>query len=178
MSIICAIVNKLAKMVENHVGVAHLLINRKRFEGWMQVEVVRLLSEAGIEEINVESINRSGTGYYDISYRDKAGNLWAIELKVLTNKNLSWDPMQSTPGPMDRVYADADNMNSDDKVDHKILMFLAYPVVNNSARWLEKLKGLNARGYSEICQREFIVDFRKRSISGVIYVFIKQTNHI
>lgn len=177
MSIICAIVNKLAKMVENHVGVAHLLINRKRFEGWMQVEVVRLLSEAGIEEITVESINRSGTGYYDISYRDKAGNLWAVELKVLTNKNLSWDPMQSTPGPMDRVYADADNMNSDDKVDHKILMFLAYPVVNNSARWLEKLKGLNARGYSEICKRDFSLEFRKRHIFGVLYAYSNQPKH-
>ncbi len=172
-----AIVNNLAKLVEDHAGVAHLLFNKKRFEGWIQVEVVRLMSEMGIKEIHLENTNHSGTGYYDISFYDKSMHRWAIELKVLTNNNLSWDPLDSTPGPMKRVYEDADNLNLDVNVNHKVLLFLAYPVSNKSTRWLTKLQGLNARGYREICQREFIVNFSNRRIIGLIYAFANQINH-
>lgn len=177
MKKICNIVDKLARLVENHVGVAHLLMNRKRFEGWMQVEVVRLLSEAGIQDINVENINRSGAGYYDISYHDKAGNLWAIELKVLTNNNPSWDPLKSTPGPMQRVYEDADNLNLDANVDHKVVLFVAYPVSHDYVYWQAKLRELTAKGFFELCHREFSLEFREHRIYGVLYAYSNQAKH-
>ena len=149
------IFNFLKPKLENNNGLAIFAKERAKFEGWLKVELIEILSNY-FNNIAPEN-NR-----IDITFKD-----WAIELKTV-NTNIRYPNVINKHRPItmniDGVISDIDNLKSSNYINKGIL-FIVFPIQHNNTNWQIHL----GRIKNKLSKIEFIQFHFSNEIPGVIY---------
>ena len=147
--------SKLKPVLEENKGLAIFARERAKFEGWLKVELVKILSNY-FDNIIPEK-NR-----IDITFED-----WAIELKTI-NTNIRYKNVINKHRPItmniDGVVSDIINLKLVNYTN-KGIIFIAFPIEHNNPNWqlhLNKIK-------NKLIKLEYM-EFRfSNKIPGVVY---------
>lgn len=162
---------ELSKIMKAHKGIEKHVALHKQFEGWMQVELVRLLEESGlINSLQVEyNVSKSIEENYVDVYFKSDNESWAVELKVLkTNSITANDSMQFTPTNLTWVINDGIRLNETD-IQMKVLLFFVYPTCDQNTYWQKRLKDLN-HGYK--LHGKYPIKWHDIDIEGILYLYV------
>jgi len=147
--------NELKPRLESNKGLAIFAKERAKFEGWLKVELIEILSNY-FDDITPEN-NR-----IDITFED-----WAIELKTV-NTNIRYKNVINKQRPItkniDGVISDIMNLKSAN-CTNKGIIFIAFPMEHSNPNWqlhLNKIK-------NKLNKLEHIEFHFSNAIPGVIY---------
>lgn len=147
--------NELKPKLENNNGLAIFAKERAKFEGWLKVELIEILSNY-FDSIIPEN-NR-----IDITFEN-----WAIELKTV-NTNIRYPNVINKHRPItmniDGVISDINNLKSCNYIKKGIL-FIAFPIEHNNTNWQVHLNKIK----NNLTKIEFIQFQFSNEIPGVIY---------
>lgn len=150
------IFSELKGKLENNNGLAIFAKERSKFEGWLKVELIEILSSY-FNKIVPES------GRVDIVCDD-----WAIELKTV-NTNIRYPNVKNKHRPItmniNGVINDINNLKSSNYIKKGIL-FIAFPIEHYNSNWQIHLNKIN--NYLE--KMEFVQFQFSNNIPGFIYL--------
>lgn len=147
--------NKLKPKLEKNSGLAIFAKERAKFEGWLKVEMIEILSNY-FNNIVPEN-NR-----IDITFEE-----WAIELKTI-NTNIRYPNVKNKHRPItknvEEVISDINNLKSSSFL-RKGIIFIVFPIEHNNINWQVHLNKIK----NNLNKIEFIQFCFSNEIPGVIY---------
>lgn len=147
--------NELKPALERNKGLVIFAKERAKFEGWLKVELVEILSNY-FNSITPEN-NR-----IDIVFED-----WAIELKTI-NTNIKYSNVKNKHRPITKninsIIRDINKLKSC-SYRNKGILFVVFPIEHNNKRWQMHL----GRIKKNLEKVEFVQFQFANRIPGVIY---------
>lgn len=155
------IFNELKPKLESNKGLAIFARQKAKFEGWLKVELVEILSNY-FYDISPEN-NR-----IDITFKDKVNKDWAIELKTI-NTNMRYENVIGKIRPTTLNIKDAIHDIEKLKLTtyvNKVILFIAFPAENKNQKWQMHLNKIK----NKLKQIEYMEFYFSNKIPGVIYL--------
>lgn len=126
------ITDQLVPKLESHRGLAVFARKRSKFEGWLKVELVSLLSEH-FQDVAPEKDR------FDLTFDD-----WAVELKT-TNTNYRFPNVENRSRPftlnVQGVLLDILKLRQS-SVKNKAVLFISFPARHENPNWQKKLRNI------------------------------------
>ncbi len=135
----------------NRYLIAHLISERKRFEGWLQIEILNhLLSEGSL--IKIEKPYPEGNTRCDF-WKDEGAEVesW-VELKLCVTNYCSNFTTNLSPRPItnqvDQIIMDIEKLNQISKTHNGAVIVIAYPLPKTCSEYMPWKKHLSRIGSS------------------------------
>jgi hypothetical protein len=129
-------------------GLYFFLVERKKFEGWLKVELCNILYckfDKIIPEYHIKKKEKSLIDLVGIKDNEKI----AIELKVIPT-NYSHEGLEkktkAITNDVESILDDIKKLREEQEFTKKLILFIAYPISDNIKYWnshLEKIKNKN-----------------------------------
>lgn len=148
---------EVIRIIEIHEGLAIFCRNRAKFEGWFKVELLNQL----------EHLEPSP----EIDRHDIVFDNCAIELKTV-NTSYRYDSAIPKTRPITKniegIINDINKLSDDINYEHKVVIFIAFPVEHEKNEWKRHLKIIRNRVTNTIPNKfEF-----KNKLPGVLYICV------
>ena len=112
--------------ITNNLGLNHFITNRSKFEGWLKVETIEILSKY------------SNDIYPEKNRIDVVLENWAIELKT-SNTNYRYEGVINKSRPTTKniksIIKDIDDLKSNNNYENKAVLFIIFPLTLNKTGW-------------------------------------------
>ena len=149
----------LARCISEHEGLEVFAVERAKFEGWVKVELVRILRRY-FEEVIPE-----GEGI------DVVAGDWAIEIKTV-NTNYAHPLVKKKHRPITknikRILKDIEKLRKNTKFKNKAILFIVFPLPEDSLDkwWLKHLSKIRGK-LRDLVSHKFTF---RNNVPGIIYL--------
>lgn len=147
---------EIPNKIQYHSGLSYFVKNRSKFEGWLKVEIVDILSKYS-NEIYPEKDR------IDIVFED-----WAIELKT-SNTNYRYEGVVNKTRPITRniesIIKDIDDLQNNHKYNNKAVLFIIFPLTLDKADWEVHISQIKTK-VQELKYQEFSFN---NDVKSVLY---------
>lgn len=147
----------LIMLLSQNKGLNQFAKYRSKFEGWLKVELVKILNENRLEAIPEKD-------RIDITIKEE----WAIELKTV-NTNYRYLNVENKTRPITKnissILKDIEKLKYN-KFKNKAIIFITFPVEHSFPYWKMHLKKIE-KELNEIKFKQF---FFENEIPGVLYI--------
>ena len=153
-----AVLNQLKNTIETHEGLSVFAKERAKFEGWLKVELCRILASSK-QNVTPEKLRV-----------DIVAQKWAIELKTV-NTNLRYPNVINKHRPITKnvegVIKDIKKLKNI-SIENKAVVFVVFPAKHNNSFWQTQLSRISGM-FPGLQHADFSF---KNGIPGIIYLGI------
>lgn len=122
---------EIPKKIEKHKGLNYFVFNRSKFEGWLKVEIIDILTNY-TNDITPEKDR------IDIVVED-----WAIELKT-SNTNYRYENVENKTRPITKnvssIIKDIKDLEHNINYENKAVLFIIFPLDLNNSSWEQHIQ--------------------------------------
>lgn len=146
--------DEIPNRIQDHSGLNYFVTNRSKFEGWLKVEIVDILSKYS-NEIYPEKDR------IDIVFED-----WAIELKT-SNTNYRYEGVvnktKNIKGNRESIIKDIDDLKNNDEYKNKAVLFIIFPLTLGKVDWEMHIEQISSN-LKELKYKEFSFSNNVKSV--------------
>lgn len=147
----------LKDILQHHDGIGIFAANRSKFEGWLKVELIKILKDGGYKNILPEEDR------IDVTF-----GKWAMELKTC-NTNYRYKNVINKIRPITKNIREIiDDIRELDKskYEYNAVFFIAFPLNHGNDKWKQHINKIS-RNVQDIKHTEFRF---ANSVPGVMYM--------
>lgn len=145
---------EIPEKIVNHKGLNYFVSNRSKFEGWLKVEIVDILTKY-TNNITPEKDR------IDIVVED-----WAIELKT-SNTNYRYDNVENKKRPVTKnvssIIKDINDLEHNVNYENKAVLFIIFPLDLTTPSWNQHIQKIENE-LDELKFKEFSFENGVKSI--------------